>query len=57
MVYVEVKVADIERSKRWVRVDCLCPVSRKNVLKEEVIVLALGWKFDKRIARPCVRLI
>ena len=46
MVYAEVKVTDIDLSKRRVRMDCLCQVGGKNVLVGEATVLAPSRKFD-----------
>ena len=57
MVYAEVKVTDIDLSKRRVRMDCLCQVDGKNVLVGEATVLAPSRKFDLRRARSCVRSI
>lgn len=46
MVYAEVKVIDIDMSKRRVRLDCHCSVEGKKVLIGEATVLAPSRKFD-----------
>ena len=46
MVYAEVKVIDIEHSKRRVKLDCHCSVDGKKVLIGEATVLAPSRKFD-----------
>lgn len=46
MVYAEVKVTDIEFSKRRVKMDCQCLVDGKKVLIGEATVLAPSRKFD-----------
>ena len=46
MVYAEVKVSDIDLSKRRVRMDCLCQGDGKNVLVGEATILAPSRKFD-----------
>ena len=46
LVYAEVKVTDIDISKRRVRMDCLCQVDGQNVLVGEATVLAPSQKFD-----------
>ncbi|MEP5727907.1 MAG: MaoC family dehydratase [Sulfitobacter sp.] len=46
MVYAEVKVTDIEFSKRRVKMDCHCSVDGKKVLIGEATVLAPSRKFD-----------
>jgi 3-hydroxybutyryl-CoA dehydratase len=46
MVYAEVKVTDIEFSKRRVKLDCQCLVDGKKVLIGEATVLAPSRKFD-----------
>ncbi len=46
MVYAEVRVIDINISKRRVRLDCHCSVDGKKVLVGEATVLAPSRKFD-----------
>ena len=46
LVYAEVKVTDIEFSKRRVKMDCQCSVDGKKVLIGEATVLAPSRKFD-----------
>ena len=46
MVYAEVKVIDIEISKRRVKLDCHCSVKGNRVLVGEATVLAPSRKFD-----------
>jgi len=46
MVYAEVKVIDIDLTKRRVRLDCHCSVDGKQVLAGEAMVLAPSRKFD-----------
>ena len=46
MVHAEVKVADIDLSKRRVKLDCHCAVKGKRVLTGEAMVLAPSRKFD-----------
>jgi 3-hydroxybutyryl-CoA dehydratase len=46
MVYAEVKVIDIDFSKRRVKLDCHCSVEGKKVLIGEATVLAPSRKFD-----------
>jgi len=46
MVYAEVKVIDIDMSRRRVKMDCHCAVEGKKVLVGEAIVLAPSRKFD-----------
>ena len=46
MVYAEVKVIDIDLTKRRVRLDCHCSVDGKRVLAGEAMVLAPSQKFD-----------
>ncbi len=46
MVYAEVKVIDIDLTKRRVRLDCHCSVDGKRVLAGEAMVLAPSRKFD-----------
>lgn len=46
LVYAEVKVTDIEFSKRRVKMDCHCSVDGKKVLIGEATVLAPSRKFD-----------
>jgi 3-hydroxybutyryl-CoA dehydratase len=46
MVYAEVKVIDIDISKRRVRLECHCAVDGKKVLIGEANVLAPSRKFD-----------
>ncbi|NNE53221.1 MAG: MaoC family dehydratase [Sulfitobacter sp.] len=46
LVYAEVKVTDIEFSKRRVKMDCQCLVDGKKVLIGEATVLAPSRKFD-----------
>ena len=46
MVYAEVKVTDIDFSKRRVKMDCHCSVDGKKVLIGEATVLAPSRKFD-----------
>lgn len=46
MVYAEVKVIDIDMSRRRVRLDCHCAVDGKKVLVGEATVLAPSRKFD-----------
>lgn len=45
-VYAEVKVTDIDYSKRRVTLDCHCAVNDKKVLVGEAKVLAPSAKFD-----------
>lgn len=45
-VYAEVKVVDIEMSKRRVKLDCHCSVDGKKVLMGEATVLAPSNKLD-----------
>ena len=46
MVYAEVKVIDIDLTKRRVRLDCHCSVDGNRVLAGEAMVLAPSRKFD-----------
>lgn len=46
VVYAEVKVTDIDLSKRIVKMDCHCSVEDKKVLIGEATVLAPSRKFD-----------
>ncbi len=46
MVYAEVKVIDIDLTKRRVRLDCHCSGDGKRVLAGEAMVLAPSRKFD-----------
>ncbi len=46
MVYAEVKVTDIDPTRRIVRMDCLCSVEDKKVLVGEATVLAPSREFD-----------
>ncbi|MCF6232987.1 MAG: MaoC family dehydratase [Rhodobacteraceae bacterium] len=46
MVYAEVKVTDIDMSRRRVKMDCHCAVDGKKVLIGEATVLAPSRKFD-----------
>jgi 3-hydroxybutyryl-CoA dehydratase len=46
MVYAEVKVVDIEISKRRVKLDCHCSVDGKKVVIGEATVMAPSRKFD-----------
>ncbi|MEP1520959.1 MULTISPECIES: MaoC family dehydratase [Rhodobacterales] len=46
MVYAEVKVIDIEISKRRVKLDCHCSVDGKKVVIGEATVMAPSRKFD-----------
>ena len=46
LVYAEVKVIDIDLSKRRVRLDCHCAVDDQRVLIGEAVVLAPSRKFD-----------
>ena len=46
MVYAEVKVIDIDISKRRVKLDCHCSIDGKKVLAGEAMVLAPSRKFD-----------
>ena len=46
MVYAEVKVIDIDLTKRRVRLDCHCSVDGKRVIAGEAMVLAPSRKFD-----------
>ena len=46
LVYAEVKVVDIDLSKRRVRLNCHCLVDNKPVLTGEAVVLAPSRKFD-----------
>lgn len=46
MVYTEVKVSDIDLTKRRVKLDCYCAVDGKKVLLGEATVLAPSRKFD-----------
>jgi len=46
LVYAEVKVTDIDHSKRRVKMDCHCAVDGKKVLVGEATVLAPSRKFD-----------
>ncbi len=46
VVYAEVKVVDIDLSKRRVKLDCHCAVNNKKVLVGEATVLAPSRKFD-----------
>lgn len=46
MVYAEVKVVDIEISKRRVKLDCHCSVDGKKVVVGEATVMAPSRKFD-----------
>tara|TARA_B100000989_G_C19453466_1_gene432863 strand:+ start:331 stop:774 length:444 start_codon:yes stop_codon:yes gene_type:complete len=46
MVHAEVKVVDIDLSKRRVKLDCHCAVEGKRVLTGEAMVLAPSRKFD-----------
>ncbi|WP_146344224.1 MaoC family dehydratase [Falsiphaeobacter marinintestinus] len=46
MVYAEVKVADIDMSKRRVLLDCHCAVDGKKVLMGQATVLAPSNKLD-----------
>ncbi|PCJ09051.1 MAG: (R)-hydratase [Rhodobacteraceae bacterium] len=46
MVFAEVKVIDIDISKRRVKLDCHCSVEGKKVLVGEAMVLAPSRKFD-----------
>ena len=46
MVHAEVKVVDIDLSKRRVKLDCHCAVEGKCVLTGEAMVLAPSRKFD-----------
>ena len=46
LVYAEVKVVDIDLSKRRVRLDCHCAVDDQHVLVGEAVVLAPSRKFD-----------
>ena len=46
LVYAEVKVIDIDLSKRRVRLDCHCAVDETLVLIGEAVVLAPSRKFD-----------
>lgn len=46
LVYAEVKVTDIDFSKRRVKMDCHCSVDGKKVLVGEATVLAPSRKFD-----------
>ncbi len=45
-VYAEVKVREIDHSKRRVTLECLCAVGDTVVLKGEAVVLAPSGKFD-----------
>ncbi|MCL4107746.1 UNVERIFIED_CONTAM: hypothetical protein GTU68_022207 [Idotea baltica] len=45
-VYAEVKVTEIDYSKRRVTLECHCAVDGKKVLKGEALVLAPSRKFD-----------
>lgn len=45
-VYAEVKVIDIDHSKRRVKLDCHCAVDDTVVLRGEALVLAPSRKFD-----------
>jgi len=45
-VYTEVKVRDIDHSRRRVTLDCHCAVGDTVVLRGEAIVLAPSAKFD-----------
>ena len=45
-VYAEVKVSDIDFSKRRVKLDCHCSVDGKKVLAGEATVLAPSRKLD-----------
>jgi len=46
IVHAEVKVIDIDFSRRRVRLDCHCSVNDKKVLVGEATVLAPSRKFD-----------
>ncbi|MDJ0627957.1 MAG: MaoC family dehydratase [Rhodobacter sp.] len=46
MVYTEVRVRDIDHSRRRVTLDCHCAVGDTVVLKGEALVLAPSRKFD-----------
>ena len=46
LVYAEVKVVDIDLSKRRVRLECHCAVDDQRVLVGEAVVLAPSRKFD-----------
>lgn len=46
LVHAEVKVIDIEPSKRRVKLDCRCEVNGKNVLIGEAMVLAPARKLS-----------
>ena len=46
MVYAEVKVREIDHSRRRVTLDCHCAVGDQVVLKGEALVLAPSRKFD-----------
>ena len=46
LVYAEVKVVDIDLSKRRVRLECHCAVDDQRVLAGEAVVLAPSRKFD-----------
>ena len=46
IVHAEVKVIDIDFSRRRVRLDCHCSVKDKKVLVGEATVLAPSRKFD-----------
>ncbi|MDG1472017.1 MaoC/PaaZ C-terminal domain-containing protein [Pseudosulfitobacter sp. SM2401] len=46
LVYAEVKVTDIEFSKRRVKLDCHCSVDGKKVVIGEATVMAPSRKFD-----------
>lgn len=46
MVYTEVKVRDIDYSRRRVTLDCHCAVGDTVVLKGDALVLAPSRKFD-----------
>ena len=46
VVYAEVKVIDIDHSKRRVKLECHCAVDDKHVLRGEALVLAPSRKFD-----------
>lgn len=46
LVHAEVKVIDIEMSKRRVKLECYCEVDGKKVLVGEATVMAPSRKFD-----------
>ena len=46
LVYAEVKVVDIDLSRRRVRLECHCAVDDQRVLAGEAVVLAPSRKFD-----------